>query len=230
MPSRAGLATGTGESVRFLGVDLDVGSHVLRPRLETELLARAAQDVLSTVEGDPLCIDMCCGSGNLAIALATFSPHANVWASDLTDEAVATARHNVDRLGLGARVRVVQGDMFAALGGTGLDAAADLIVANPPYISTRRLVDGDRAYLLEKEPREAFDGGPYGIALHNRLIAEAPAFLKPGGWLGFEFGAGQDRQIAALLKRSRAFGDPVWHHDESGEARAVFARKRRDAA
>lgn len=230
MPAQAGLATEPVETVRFLGVDLDVGGDVLRPRAETELLARAAQDLLSEVPGNPLCIDMCCGSGNLALALATSSPNAKVWASDLTDGTVASARHNVARLGLGGRVSVVQGDMFAALAGLGLEEAVDLIVANPPYISTRRLVDGDRAYLLEKEPREAFDGGPYGIALHSRLIVEAPAFLKAGGWLGFEFGVGQDRQVAALLKRSRVFGEPVWHRNEAGEPRVAFVQKRRDPA
>lgn len=226
MPPASSLATGIRESVRFLDFELDIGGRVLRPREETELLARAARQMLAQAQGDPLCIDMCCGCGNLAIALAMSSPRAKIWAGDLTEDAVASARHNVGRLGLGRRVTVVQGDMFAPLAGMGLEGAVDLIVANPPYISTRRLVEGDRAHLLEDEPREAFDGGPYGIALHQRLVAEAPALLKPGGWLGFEFGLGQDRQIAALLKRSRAFPEPVWHRNREGEPRAAFVRKR----
>lgn len=212
------------DTVSFLDVSVEVGANVLRPREETELLGREALAILRGLDGAPVIIDMCCGSGNLAIALAVNDPRITVWASDLTDDAVANARHNVSRSQLDQRVSVVQGDMFAALSGKGLDHKANLIIANPPYISTHRLLEGDRAHLLEAEPREAFDGGPYGIALHQRLIAEAPAFLRPGGWLGFEFGAGQDRQIAALLKRSRAYADPVWHSNEAGENRVVFIR------
>lgn len=226
MPPEKGLIRESNGSVCFMGLDLRMGGHVLRPRVETELLARAAQEVLVEAHGSPVCVDMCCGSGNLAIALATFSPGATIWASDLTDGAVATARHNVELRKLGSRVTIVQGDMFAPLAGRDLEGAIDLVVANPPYISTRRLVDGDRAYLLENEPREAFDGGPYGIALHQRLISESPVFLKSGGWLGFEFGVGQERQIAALLKRSRAFREPVWHSNDAGEPRVAFVRKR----
>ncbi|HWK32980.1 MAG TPA: HemK family protein methyltransferase [Hyphomicrobium sp.] len=213
------------EPVTFLGIDFEVAGAVLRPREETELLGRAAQEILTDVAGAPLCIDMCCGSGNLAIALAKHRNDARVWASDLTDGAVATARRNVDRHELASRVAILQGDLFAPMVESGLVGMVDLIVANPPYISTSRLLEGDRAHLLEHEPREAFDGGPYGIALHMRLINEAPAFLKSGGWLGFEFGLGQDRQVAALLKRARTMGEPVWHTDEAGNRRAVFIPK-----
>lgn len=218
------------DTVSFLGVALEIGGNVLRPRAETELLGREALAILGGMDGAPVCIDMCCGSGNLAVAIAATDPRVGVWASDLTDDAVTTARHNVQQGRLGDRVRVVQGDMFAGLAGEGLEGRADLVIANPPYISTRRLIEGDRAHLLGAEPREAFDGGPYGIALHQRLIAEAPAFLKPGGWLGFEFGAGQDRQIAALLKRSRVLSAPVWHRNEEGENRVVFVRMQPETA
>jgi len=213
------------EPVKFLGIDFEVAGAVLRPREETELLGRAAQEILSGVPANARCIDMCCGSGNLAVALAKHRGDARVWASDLTDGAVATARRNVERHSLGSRVTILQGDLFAPMAEAGLTGTVDLIVANPPYISTSRLLEGDRAHLLEHEPREAFDGGPYGIALHMRLINEAPAFLKSGGWLGFEFGLGQDRQVAALLKRARTMGEPVWHADGAGERRVVFIPK-----
>jgi release factor glutamine methyltransferase len=225
MPLGLGSEPKVNESVQFLGVHLCVDGAVLRPREETELLGRAALTVLTEAATSPRCIDMCCGSGNLAVALAKHRADARIWASDLTDAAVASARNNVARYQLGDRVAVLQGDMFASLEGAGLEGAVDLIVANPPYISTSRLLEGDRVHLLAHEPREAFDGGPYGITLHMRLINEAPAFLKSGGWLGFEFGLGQDRQIGALLKRSRAIGDAVWHTNSEGERRAVFVRK-----
>jgi methylase of polypeptide subunit release factors len=97
-------------------------------------------------------------------------------------------------------------------------------MSNPPYISTGRL-EGDRAHLLDGEPREAFDGGPYGISIHQRLAAEAPAFLKPGGWLAFEFGGGQERQVLALMTRARAYGPVELVNDAEGRPRVACAQK-----
>ncbi len=216
------------EAVRFLGIDLKICGSVLRPREETELLGSAAQKLLDDMGDAPRCIDMFCGAGNLAIALAMRAPGASVWASDLSSDAVATARLNASCLDLSERVDVVQGDLFAPLEDKQLEGSIDLVVANPPYISTGRLLHGDRVHLLDREPREAFDGGPYGIALHMRLINEAPRFLKPGGWLGFEFGVGQERQVEMLLRRGRAFSEPVWLSDEQGNKRAALARKHAD--
>jgi release factor glutamine methyltransferase len=209
--------------VQFFGIELEIRGAVLRPRKETELLGRVAQGLLRSMSVVPVCVDMCCGSGNLALALATHSEDARVIACDLTADSVETTRHNVTQLGFQERVAVMQGDLFEPL--AGLERGLDLIVSNPPYISTSRLISGDRSHLLLSEPREAFDGGPYGITLHTRLIVEGARYLKPGGWLAFEFGLGQDRQVAALFKRSRAYDEPLWHVDEAGERRVVCARK-----
>ena len=96
----------------------------------------------------------------------------------------------------------VQG--FRDLAGQGLEGSVDLVVCNPPYISTGRL-EKDRAELLVHEPREAFDGGPYGLSIHQRVLKDALPFLVPGGSLLFEIGAGQDRQIKILFERARAY-------------------------
>jgi release factor glutamine methyltransferase len=208
----------------FINVELELGPGVLIPRAETELLGNAAIALVRVSGGNPVVIDMCCGSGNLGLAIANAIPSARVYASDLTDETVAQARHNVDRLALGDRVTIAQGDMFAGLAGYGLAGQVDVIVCNPPYISTSKL-ETESAHLLAAEPREAFDAGPYGIAIQQRLVVEALPFLKPGGWLAFEFGAGQDRQAKILLTRTRAYGDPVFYRDGDGTPRAVAARK-----
>ncbi|CAM5563515.1 release factor glutamine methyltransferase [Aquamicrobium terrae] len=212
---------------RFLGVDLELAPGVLVPREETELLGRVAIDLIRAGDENPLVVDMCCGSGNLALAIATHAPAATVWACDLTDETVALAERNVRRCGFSDRVRVLQGDLFGGLAGENLEGSVDIIVCNPPYISTQRL-EGDSAHLLENEPREAFDGGPYGISIHQRLVRDAVAFLKPGGWLAFEFGEGQQRQAAALLARARAYDSVEFASDRNGTPRAAFAQKRLD--
>lgn len=208
---------------RFMTVELELAPGVLVPRAETELLGRAALEKLAEGPAGPVVVDMCCGSGNLALAIAA-ATDARVHASDLTDETVALARRNTARLGLEKRVQIAQGDMFSGLAGLDLEGQVDLVVCNPPYISSAKL-ETDSAHLLEDEPREAFDAGPYGIALHQRLIADAPQFLKPGGWLAFEFGAGQDRQVKLLLTRARAYEQPDFLTDADGIPRVAVVRR-----
>lgn len=207
----------------FMNVEIETGPGVLVPRDETELLGYAALELIARVE-EPVVIDMCCGSGNLGLGIAAARPAAKVVGSDLMGEAVVTARRNVARLGLEARVEIVQGDMFDGPAGRGLEGAVDLIVCNPPYISSAKL-ETDSAHLLDSEPREAFDGGPYGIAIHLRLVAGAIPFLRPGGWIAFEFGTGQARQAQALLARSHAYGAARLLESADGIPRVAIASK-----
>lgn len=221
----------TGERrYRFLDLDLVLQGSVLAPRAETELLAIQAIGLLRQIETrDLLVIDMCCGSGNVGLAIAHALPSARILSADLTEDTVETARANAKRLGLSDRVTVFQGDLFGALAAANAEGKAIMIVCNPPYISTARL-EGESAHLLESEPREAFDGGPYGISIQQRLVREAPAYLKPGGLLLFEFGVGQERQAQSLLTRSRVFECLDFPTDEDGRPRVAVARIKDSAA
>ena len=207
---------------QFLGLELLCGQGALVPRPETELLGFPAIEKIKTASSAHV-IDLCCGVGNLACAVATYVPHARVWATDLTDDCVRWTQKNVEKLSLGNRIQTVQGDLFQGLEGQALEKTIDLIVCNPPYISSGRLAT-DRADLLKDEPREAFDGGPYGLSIHQRVVAEAPKFLKAGGWLMMEFGLGQHTQVRRLLERSRAFNDITLVNDASGYPRVIAGR------
>jgi release factor glutamine methyltransferase len=206
-------------NARFMNVDLLVERGVLVPRQETELLGSTALELLPEKSK---VIDMCCGSGNLACAIASLRPDARVWASDLTDSCVSLARRNAEFTGVANRVTVVQGDLFSGL--KGLEGTIDAVVCNPPYISRAKLA-GERAALLENEPREAFDGGPYGLSIHQRVVKEALPLLKPGGHLLFEIGLGQERQVTLLIERTRAYQEVRTVANAAGEARVVAARK-----
>jgi release factor glutamine methyltransferase len=208
---------------RFMGLELFTLPGVLVPRGETELLARTAIAKLAARDPKSLrVVDMCCGSGNLACAIASHVPTARLWASDLTDPCIELAKRNVEHLELGKRVTVVQGDLFAGLSGAELEGTIDLVVCNPPYISSGRLEQRED---LAVEPREAFDGGPYGLSIHQRVVKDALAFLKPGGWLLFEFGLGQHRQLKILFERSRSYPLLEFVNDEAGEPRVACARR-----
>jgi release factor glutamine methyltransferase len=213
-------------TTRFLGIEMFVAEGALVPREETELLGRTAVDLLRRESGRPLrVIDMCCGSGNLACAIATLHSDVEVWASDLTNGAVTVARQNVRNLGLDARITVVQGDLFAPLAGQGLEQAIDMVVCNPPYISTGKL-SKEGAELLAHEPREAFDGGPYGVSIFQRVLREAVAFLKHRSHLLFEIGVGQERQVTSLFARTGIYEPATTIANAAGAPRVVVARKR----
>ena len=214
----------TGEAV-FAGLALHVARGALVPRAETELLAETAIALLrSSGNPSPRVVDMCCGSGNLACAIAHHLPGARVWASDLTDGCIEVARTNVSKLALGDRVNVSQGDLFAGLAGLRLEGSIDMVVCNPPYISAAKLT-GEAAHLLEHEPREAFDGGPYGLSIHQRVVRDALLFLRPAGHLLFEIGFGQDRQVKILFDRARGYEEVRMVANAASELRVALGRR-----
>lgn len=207
----------------FMGLEFLAGPGALVPRKETELLARTALAKLKAAGPSPLAIDLCTGSGNIAIALARLHPGARVFASDLSEEAVELARRNVAHHDLQDRVDIVAGDLFGGLPAARLHAQADLISCNPPYISSAK-VETMAAEISQFEPRLAFDGGGFGLTIVSRLMKEATDFLKPGGWLCFEIGKGQGKFLSGSLKKVGAYDliEPVTDHE--GEIRVLTAR------
>ena len=210
---------------QFMGVELIATADALIPREETELLGFAALERLRAVvreRGQATVIDVCTGSGNLALALAWHEPRARVWASDLSEEAVSLARRNLALLGLADRVEFRTGDLLEPFDTTEFHGSVDLLICNPPYISSVK-VNALPAEIIAHEPRIAFDGGPLGIRILLRLISEAPRFLRDGGWLAFEIGLGQGPGILKRIEQSGIYADVSEIADKSGQIRAIIA-------
>jgi release factor glutamine methyltransferase len=157
------------------------------------------------------------------VALAHHEPHCQVIGTDLSADAIGLARRNAARAGLVDRVRFVQGDLFAPLDDLDLGGRVDLMVCNPPYISTAKAA-GMPTEIAEHEPRLAFDGGAFGITILFRLIGGAARFLKPRSWLCFEVGAGQGEPVATRLERAGVYDAIERVRDGAGEVRALLAR------
>ena len=213
----------------FMGLEMLAGKEALIPRVETELLGGAALDVLRGLTsrlsgaGEITVVDVCTGSGNLALALAHREPRARVFASDLSTDAVGLARRNAIHLGLQERVELRVGDLLEPFNEARFHKQVDLLVCNPPYISSKR-VDTMSAEISGFEPRLAFDGGPLGIGILNRVIREAPLYLRPGAWLAIEVGLGQ---ALAMVKRMQGTGSyrlVKALDNQIGEPRAVLAQ------
>jgi release factor glutamine methyltransferase len=214
---------------RFLGIDLLAQTDVLAPREETEILGNEVLALLCALamkepERELRMIDMGCGSGNLACAAAVTVPRTRVWASDITAACADLTRANVAHLSLQNQIQVTQGDLFAPLAGRGLEGTMDVVVMNPPYIPSTSLANSHAA-LLHHEPREAFDGGPYGISILTRLLQEAPPFLKDKGHLLFEFGLGQARLVQSLVEKKNLYTGFRFALDANGQARAAVLCK-----
>ena len=203
----------------FMGLVLTIDPSVLVPRSETELLGNVAIEALRQISGALRVVDMCCGSGNLTCAIATAVPQAHVWAADISHDSVNLARRNAQDHALQERVEVVQGDLFGSLPAT-LAGSIDMVVCNPPYMSSKRV---DERHDLHLEPRQAFDGGPYGLTIHGRVATEATSFLKPGGTLLFEIGLGQHKQAQRILERAGAYDNLEFIRNDAGEVRVISA-------
>jgi release factor glutamine methyltransferase len=211
---------------RFMGMELMASQAALVPRKETELLGHVALAVLRQLAGAQEAlrvIDVCTGAGNLALALATHEPKARVYASDLSTEAVELARRNGTLLGLGSRVEFRQGDFLNPFADGHFDRNVDLLVCNPPYISSGKVATLPNE-IIGHEPSLAFDGGPFGVKILQRLLSEAPQYLRPGGWLAFEVGLGQGPALMDRMRRNSAYADLAAVVDAAGAVRAVVAR------
>lgn len=196
----------------FYGRRFRVDRRVLVPRPDTEILVEVALERLRGRDLSARVLDLCTGSGCVAITLKLERPTIAVDATDLSAEALAVARDNAQRLGAIWNVRFAVGDLLAPGG------PYDLITANPPYIATSEIATL-QADIRDHEPRLALDGGADGLDLVRRIVAAAPRALRPGGALAMEIGAGQADEVAALFAKD--FTDIKKTRDYGGHDRVV---------
>lgn len=209
----------------FMGLEFKAGPQALIPRKETEILGNAALKCLREIvrtRGRVRIIDLCTGCGNLAIALADGEPSCHVFAADLSSDAIGLAQENAAFHRLQERVEFRVGDLFAPFAQGDFDGSVDMVVCNPPYLSSAKVRALPRE-IGEFEPAAAFDAGSFGLAIINRLISETPRYLKPASWLCFEVGLGQGPFFVSRLKQVAAYRTVETAMDAAGEARALIA-------
>jgi len=205
----------------FYGLEFGVGPGVLIPRPESEHLVEEALARLAGAEA-PRILDLCTGSGAVALALVQELPSAAVVACDLSGQALTYARQNAQNLGLGGRVAWLQGDLWEPVAAAG--GFFDLIVANPPYVSQaewERLPPEVRGY----EPPEALLAGPEGLDFLRPIIAGAGAHLRPQGWLLTEIGAGQGPSVRRLAQQAGIFIEISLVKDLAGLERVLVCQR-----
>lgn len=234
----------------FWSLLLTVSPGVLIPRPETERLVEAALEAFHALppprgtgpltssrqatqplarDGHPpgnpgrVIVDLCTGSGAVAIALARELPNACVIATDMSRRALRDARANAEAHGVVDRIAFLRGDLWKALAGHGPADQADLVVANPPYIPSGAFVT--LMPEVQWEPRRALDGGPDGLRILRAIIAMTPQHLRSAGFLLLEIGADQAAAVSRLLELRGGFEEPRVLQDLAGRDRVVMARR-----
>ena len=199
----------------FGPVQLHVGPGVFTPRQETEAMLEWA--LAQQLPGDAVILDLCTGSGALAIALASQRPRARVIAVDDDATALGYARRNA----AGTTVRLVHGDVTDAGLLAELIGSVDLVVANPPYIPIGTALEPEVA---RHDPAHALFAGADGMSVIEPLVGRAADWLKPGGLLAVEHDDTTSEATARIMIRAGVFGDITAHRDLTGRPRFVTAR------
>lgn len=209
--------TGTQE---FMGFTFKVNENVLIPRQDTEVLVEKAVEFtehLQKGKSEPLKIlDMCTGSGCIAISLAKLLKNVRVYAVDLSEKALAMAKENAQMLE--ADVEFIHSDLFAKIEGK-----YDIIISNPPYIR-KAVIETLMEEVKNHEPIMALDGEEDGLAFYRKISEEAVDFLDENGIILYEIGHDQGESVPVILERYK-FEDIAVYKDLSGNDRVVTARK-----
>lgn len=224
---RAGLhepvAYLTGKT-EFYSLELDITADCMIPRPETELLVQRAIEFLRTRSGVQYICDLCTGSGCIAVAIAKNFPDARITATDISAAALEVTARNVEKHRLKEHVRLLCGDLFEPVIQQ-LDVNQfDLIVCNPPYVSTAEYEKLEKN-VKDYEPESALLAGEDGLDVYRRIIEKADEFLKPGAALMLEIGYAQGPAVRELLEQTGAFAEIKIEKDFYDNDRIVIAKK-----
>lgn len=201
----------------FMGLKFAVDSRVLIPRQDTETLCEQALTFLRGYTGAEV-LDLCTGSGAIAISVARLQPGLRVTATDMSSDALSVASENAHLNGV--NVRFMQGDLFEPVAGERFDA----ILCNPPYLTADDMVHLQTEVACE--PRMALFGGEDGLMFYRRLAHEVYGHLKPGGYALFEVGEGQAAEVLRLMSENAMCAASGTVKDLPGVERVVWIRSR----
>jgi release factor glutamine methyltransferase len=206
------------QRTEFYSIDLKVTPATLIPRPETEMLVEKAIEFLRKREGETKMLDLCTGSGCIAIATAKGTQQTRISAADICPNALAVANENIARHSLEEKITTFCGDLFTAIG----EDAFDLIVSNPPYIATDEYKGLDKN-VKDYEPEKALHAGADGLDVYRRIAENAGSYLKQDGALMLEIGYTQGVAVVNLLEKTGIFSEIKLETDFQGHDRIIIA-------
>jgi release factor glutamine methyltransferase len=204
----------------FWSIPFKVSPAVLIPRPETELIVEKVLEFSSREE--EIIVDIGTGCGNIAISLAKELPQARIVATDTAKKALRLAKQNASRQKI-SNITLARGNLFSALKRLRLEGKCDFIVSNPPYIAEEEWVELE-AEIRDHEPKSSLVAGKTGLEVINKLIQGASSYLKPGGFLLFEIGAGQKDKVQLFFDANPSWGKANFLKDLNGISRVAVGR------
>ncbi len=206
----------------FWSLAFRVNPLVLIPRPETEILVEQAITLAGTFAETPLYIlDLGTGSGVIAVTLAKEVPQSFVFATDISEGALGVAGLNARDHGVSSQIAFLRGDLFEPF--VSKAPVFHLITSNPPYVCTRE-IGGLLPEVAHYEPKTALDGGTDGLDYLKRIIAQAPQFLRPGGWLLLEMSPNQVKHALSALAQTGIYQNAKVIEDYSHHQRVIMAQ------
>lgn len=204
----------------FMNLELYVNQDVLIPRQDTEILVEEVINILQNIKAENIQIlDMCTGSGAIAIALAKNVEKCIVDAVDISSGALEVVRKNVVKNQVEDKINIINSDLFSKVP----NKKYNLIVSNPPYIERNVIENLDKQ--VQKEPIIALDGGEDGLDFYKKIINKASSYLESNGYLCFEIGYNQKNEVQNLLSNSGKYQNIYCKKDLCGNDRVIIAKK-----
>ena len=200
----------------FMGLNLYVDNNVLIPQPDTEILVEEVIEIAKDREEGLKILDMCTGSGAIAISLARYIKESKVYATDISEAALEIAKDNA--LKNITDITFVKSDVFDKVE----EKEFDIIVSNPPYIESDVIKTLSKE--VQNEPHIALDGGTDGLYFYRKISKEAISYLKDGGYIAFEIGYNQREQVEKLL-RENGYKNIYSKKDLGGNDRVVIGQK-----
>lgn len=201
----------------FYSLDFNVEPGVFIPRPETETLINQGLEKLTPVN-QPNILELCTGSGCIAVTLAKRLPKSRVIAVEKNPIPLRVSRSNAEKQQVQDRVQILEGDLYAPVPTDG--PRFDLIVSNPPYVRSDE-IPGLVADVRDHEPHAALDGGDDGLDMIRVIIAQAPKYLKPGGWLMLEMDPAQIEATHEIARQSRQWTTQQTYRDLFDDERCI---------
>ena len=198
----------------FMGIEFIVNKNVLIPQPDTEILVEKSIEIAKTYE-KPKILDLCTGSGAIAVSMGEIFPQAIIYASDISKEALQIAKTN-DKSN---KIKFIQSDMFE-----NIEEKFDIIVSNPPYIKTEEIKKLSKE--VQNEPNIALDGGKDGLQFYKEIIEQAYNYLNKNGYICLEIGEDQKEGVTKLIENNRHYKDIKTYKDLNKNDRVIIFKKK----
>ena len=205
-------------SQEFMKMDFKVNKDVLIPRQDTEILVEEVINLAKDIK-NPVILDLCTGSGAIAVSIAKYVKNVKVYAIDISKNAIEIARENAVQNGVINNVKFIESDLFEKL----QDEKFDIIVSNPPYIATKEIKKLSKE--VQNEPRLALDGGTDGLKFYRKILQNAYKFLKVPGYLCLEIGYDQKNAVKEIIEKEGRYIENYCIKDLCQNDRVIVAKR-----